>query len=480
MNRVQDLASILPILTAAVYAQTAGTFTTTGSMTTPRSQHTATLLASGKVLIAGGTTGAHSIATAELYDPATGAFTVPGNMTMPRVSHSATLLPDGRVLIAGGEVSDESPYTTNTAEIYDPSTATFSPTGNMIADHAFHQAILLGNGQVLIAGGASYGGRTGSPRAELYDPATGTFAATGPYVKQTFGFNTAQGAETALLADGTVLLIWEEDGAELYDPVTGTFSATGNPIRQSYNDGVPTATLLMNGKVLVAGGYDDGGVHSTAQLYDPFAGAFSSTGNMHAGHTDHTANLLPDGAVLVAGTLFADGPDLYSPATGAFIATGNMAVPRSNHTATLLNTGDVLVVGGWAPYPSITGSGEIYHPAIPIPAPQLFSVSGDGKGQGAIWHSTTGEIASPNRPAVAGDILSMYTTTLVGGGVIPPQVSVDGRLAQISYFGAAPGYPGYNQVNFIVPVDIAAGAAVPVRINYIGRPSNAVTVAVGR
>ena len=135
-------------------------------------------------------------------------------------------------------------------------------------------------------------------------------------------------------------------------------------------------------------------------------------------------------------------------------------------------------MGCHSPYPAITSNAEIYDPVVLVPAPQLFSVSGDGRGQGAIWHATTGEIASPASPAVAGEVLSMYTTTLVDGSVIPPQVAIGSRLAEILYFGAAPGYPGYSQVNFRVPGGVAPGAGVPVRLTYLGPSSNAVSIGV--
>ena len=169
--------------------------------------------------------------------------------------------------------------------------------------------------------------------------------------------------------------------------------------------------------------------------------------------------------------------ELYYPVTGTFGAP-SVSQSMEGHAVTLLPEGTVLLSGGWVCCGVTIATAEIYHPGVLVPAPQLFSVSGDGRGQGAIWHATTGEITSPSSPAVAGEALSMYTTSLVDGGVIPPQVAIGGGLAEVTYFGAAPGYPGYNQVNVRVPSGVAPGQTVPVRLNYLGRSSNEVTIGV--
>ncbi len=147
-------------------------FALTGSMTTARDWHTATLLKDGTVLVTGGVNNSAFPTSAEIFDPATASFTATGSMASVRVSASATLLNNGKVLLAGGKAADGSQLAT--AELYDPASGTFAATGNMNAARAYHTATLLNDGRVLVAGGFD-------ATAEIFDPSTGTFTLTGRY-----------------------------------------------------------------------------------------------------------------------------------------------------------------------------------------------------------------------------------------------------------------------------------------------------------
>jgi hypothetical protein len=243
--------------------------------------------------------------------------------------------------------------------------------------------------------------------------------------------------------------------------------------------------LLPNGKVLIAGGDigDGDGGSAAAELYDALAGNFSATAGMTAGREQHTATLLPDGTVLFAGghNNSAATVEIYDPVKRTFSTTADMPAGRELHTATLLNDGRVLITGGdderyWV-QETILSSALLYTPTVLVPAPALFSVSGDDKGQGAILHANTPRVASSTDPAMAGEYLEIYLTGLADGSVIPPQVSIGGRMAEVVYFGKS-GYAGVNQVDVRLPSGVAPGAAVPVRLTYIGRSSNEVTLGV--
>ena len=332
----------------------------TGNLNTARSGGAATLLQNGKVLVAGGSVPGTVVdnfgilKSAELFDPATGTWSVTGNLNTDREGGTATLLPDGKVLVAGGFgncVINAGCRVLNSAELYDPATGMWSSTGNLNTARDSHTATLLPNGKVLVAAGLmkfDSGGLLNT--AELYDPAAGTWSNTG-------NLNTARNSHSAtLLPNGKVLVAGggfssnELSSAELYNPATETWSITGN-----LNEGRSghSATLLQNGKVLVAGNSIFCNTNSctdpvNAELYDPTTETWSDTDN--PGSFGHTTTLLPSGKVLLVMDKFSDfpegGAELYDPATGTWSATAHLNTDRSGSTATLLPNGKVLVAGG--------------------------------------------------------------------------------------------------------------------------------------
>lgn len=310
---------------AALYDPATGKFSATGSPGSHHPRGTATRLADGRVLLAGGggTTGDYT-ATAEIYDPSTGKFSPTGSMAVVRYDQAATLLPNGEVLVVGGTtLSTSSEVTARSAELYDPSTGRFKPAGQMTAPRAAPTVVVLADGRVLIAGGF------GVNSAEIFDPKTGLFNATGQMA------TTRSEAAAVLLLDGRVLItgtdgwVAGKPSAELYDPKTGTFSPTSGPM--VVNRFSHTATLLYDGRVLIAGGYSNpfarGSANrevlamtaernqATAELYDPSTGKFTATGSMSVTRAEHTATRLLDGRVLVADGNNMEGSraELYQP-----------------------------------------------------------------------------------------------------------------------------------------------------------------------
>ncbi len=448
------------------------TWRPTGAMNQARQQHTATLLGNGVVLVAGGygTNGTY-LASAEIYNPATGLWLLTNSLNVARFSHTATLLPGGKVLVTGGAISN-SPYQTASTEVFDPVSGTWSLSGSLTYARQRHTATLLPCGLIMACGG--YGLLTSTntlnvPTPEVYNPATGTWSTTNAnisarnehtatllpngsllltggntvisnfiastvetysYVKgtnllllpgsagpawydptatllpngqllvaggvagngpinlaETFDsasetwsptgtMNTARTKHTATMLPGGQVLVTGGytlvgdtknclNTAELFDPTKSLWTVTNalNVSRENH-----TATLLPNGKVLVAGGDNTtNGRLASAELYDPLVGAWTLTGSMNAGRTNHTATLLPGGKVLVTdGSALAStniAAELYDPVTGAWSITGPMSVNRANHTATLLPNGNVLVTGGYNLNTAATGSvasAEIY------------------------------------------------------------------------------------------------------------------------
>jgi N-acetylneuraminic acid mutarotase len=257
-------------------------------------------LVNGKVLVAGGFSGSTTWNTAELYDPDSGTWSDTGNLAAARAFATATVLANGKVLVAGGLLSTF----LSSAELYDPATGTWSSTGTMNQSRGIHTAAPLADGRVLVASGA--GGSFTSPilqnSSELYDPTSGSWTTTG-------GLSTARVFHTAtVLQNGKVLVTGGSnfttiiyDTAELYDPGTGFWSGVGKMTSARI---VHTATLLNSGKLLVVGGFNNQPIDSTnksTEQFDPVSGNWTRTFDLNVARGNHAATLLADGNVLVSG-----------------------------------------------------------------------------------------------------------------------------------------------------------------------------------
>jgi hypothetical protein len=373
----------------------------TGDLSAARTGHTATLLHNGKVLVAGGDIDGKG---AELYDPATGVWTNTGSLNVARYYHTATLLPSGKVLVTGGSTDVfVNSGITESAELYDPATETWTSTGNLRNALVFHTATLLKTGKVLVTGGANFVEYVRG--AELYDPDTETWAPTG-------NLNTSRIIHTAtLLPNGKVLAAAgfhdaSLNSAELYDPTTGEWSYTGNlNVRRDYH----TATLLLNGKILVTGGNNEDLFTSilldSSELYDPATGTWSSTSSLNKFRWLHTATLLPNGKVLVAagsdGEIDLTSSELYDPDSGTWSITASLNSARSSQTAILLSSGKVLVAAGG--YPDFMSSAELYDSGVsptatPTPAASIqfsslnYNVN-EGAGSVNVTVTRTGDLS---------------------------------------------------------------------------------------
>lgn len=275
-----------------------------------------------------------------------------GRMQTPRACHTASALADGRVLVAGGIDSNENAL--DTAELYDPATGMFIATGSLSEGRSCAQAVTLANGQVLIFGG--WGARTPIASIERYNSVDGTFQLAGAMTVPRSGFTLT------LLDNGQVLIIGGSNrrethaSAELYDPATGTSILTASlPEARTAH----TATLLNDGRVLVAGGSDaeegDRTVFDTALIYDPTAATFTETAHLSVPRYKHAARLLPDGNLLVIGGSNRldwrgryTSTEIYDVQTNTFISAPNMEAERFKFdgATAILDDGSIIVAGG--------------------------------------------------------------------------------------------------------------------------------------
>jgi hypothetical protein len=368
---------------------TSASFLNVGSCNTANSPHatrsgaTTTLLQDGTILIAGGEDSGGPVNTAEIYNPAdssftpTTAFAPPGTtMNVARSQHTATLLSNGQVLIVGGATGLGTPTpVTNRLELYDPSSHTFILVSQELATaRTGHTATLLPNGSaVLIAGG--FDGTNPVGTAQVYQNAT---------LSTSFNMITPRNQASAiLLPSGNVLITGGftpafptgtgDNTAELYNPFgpSNAFTAAGGLMTSGHIGHTMTVLNPTSGTVLIAGG-ENGSSNclQTAEIFSSSAGnTFTSTGSMNLGRCLHSATTLSNGKILMFGgfTIFGHGGasvnDLYDPTAGTFSSDALVQTPRAQMGAVRLSDGTVFIVGGTIAFDAAIHPAEIYYPA---------------------------------------------------------------------------------------------------------------------
>jgi N-acetylneuraminic acid mutarotase len=433
------------------------TWSAADSMAVTRIGPTATLLTNGKVLVDGGYVSgtnapSYSLSSAELYDPTTNRWSFAPPTATPRDGGTATLLSNGKVLVAGGHDKIADKYLSS-AELYDPVSNTWSSAGSMAHPRIAPTATLLADGKVLVAGG--YNGTTTLVSAELYDPATYTWSAAG-------SMPIARFAQTAtLLGNGKVLIVGGIGAAfqsladaELYDPINNRWSSAGSlaTARDEH-----TATLLNNGKVLVAGGNDfvPGAPYaalSSAELYDPATNTWSAAASMATARQEHTATLLVNGKVLVEGGQDLDlvnspnidvalsSAELYDPVSNTWSSAGSMANARIGQTATLLDNGKVLVAGGFGQANYALASAELYDPGLPDPSQSTLAVTPASVPVGGTATVTlTAKDGSSNQLARGGLTFSFGLGAGTGSGTFSNLTDSNNGTYTATFTGTTPG-----------------------------------------
>ena len=290
---VSVLGQELPTASAEIFDPQTNTFEPAGKMLVPRAGHTATLLDNGDVLITGGVDEKQPVSSAELYRAASGNFAAVGSMQVSRERHSATLLKNGTVLITGGTIAQPS----DQAEIYEPQSQAFRIIARMNARRAAQTSTLLTDGRVLIAGGAESPVSI-LPSVEIFDPGTESFQPDGQMQASRYKHSAV------LMPDGKVFLLGGADerdwsgrrnSVEVYDPAKHASQIVGNMNRARFK--IPNSVVLLSGEKIIVGG-----AGRRVEIFDKATGSFLvSSGSLEDEWFYATATPLPDGRVFIAG-----------------------------------------------------------------------------------------------------------------------------------------------------------------------------------
>jgi hypothetical protein len=338
-----------------------------------------------------------------LYNPTNGTWSSANSLNVARQSPTVTVLQNGEVLVAGGSGGG----LLTSAELYNPTNGSWTLTQPLKTTHWQGAVALLTNGQVLLAGGVTnVSGGGASTAAELFNPTNRTWSLTGTMTQAREGFTLTLLANGRVLATGGLGTNGVLTSAEVFDPGTGLWTATGS---LNTNRAFHTATLLPSGKILVTGGLiisnGFGFCTPSVELYNPGTGTWTLANPMNQPRSGHTASLLPDGKVLVAGGDNSDSyttvAEIYDPTAGTWTTTVPLAVGREDPAMVVLHNGTVLIAGGFNLERIAAGNEGIYNPASLAAAPTRLT--GASKPLNAAFQFTF-----TNSP---GAMFNVFTTT---------------------------------------------------------------------
>lgn len=481
-----------PAREAEMYDPSTGTWSVVADMQTGRENATATLLPSGKVLVVGGHDASGTttfFSNVDVFDPAVSAWSAAGSMVTPRTEPLATLLPSGRVLVAGGRAS--SGGASAVVELVDPTTHVWSPAPSMATAREHATATLLSSGKVLVAGGST--GSSAAASTEIYDTSTSTWSSSSELA-------SARASHTAtLLSSGNVLVLGGEAGstlvasAELFDASTKTWSKVAAP---SVARAAHAAAQLPGGKVLVVGGRDASGrALGSVEIYDSAANAWSSATSLGTARSSLSLTVLPSGKVLASGGRDADGAalataEIYDPVANTWTPSHALGEARWQHSTALLPSGKVLVVGGLTGESTAAVSAVVYDPltdgfapaaapstrggavAVALPSGGALVVGGaddaaaqvyDDTGAATAWHPTvTSEkplyIGCSN--AIEGTLFRGVSSASADNGFSSPTNYAVARLRAAeggALWSLATNTTSATQATVAIPADIAPG-----------------------
>jgi hypothetical protein len=407
----------LPIGTCELYDPVSGTFSETGSLIVPRIVHTATLLSNGTVLVVGGLASdgqgdLTETAVAELYNPSLGTFSQTGSLRYARALHTATLLGSGQVLIAGGEGVGSEPAQ---AELYSTITNSFSTSGSLNTPRDQHTATLLNDGTVLIAGGEAGIEGPDVAVAELYSSTAGTFATTGSMNAPGIGSPaTLLNSGKVVIAGGGYGLTGSLARTETYDPVAKLFTLGPSlaAARQAF-----TATLLGNGEVLFAGGYgNNNALLATGELYNPSSGTISLAGNLNVARLGHVAAPLNNGMVLFAG---GDGENsLILSSAETYQSTTDPPPLTLQITPAVVN----MIVGGTQQFTAVDNNGFPRTDATwMVSNTSLATVTTNGNGTALVTALAAGQVTLT---ASAESVTAQEEVTILSGSSFPTGTTI--------------------------------------------------------